>query len=201
MTRWTLTGTWLADNDYGEMFLNFPMHPDLQKYCGIDLTRLFPELLEEGADLLVGAWLRCAMGVTSSPYICTQGALRAKQIIKGNRHDPNNTFQWEHLEKNLPCSTTYDATRPAVRKVRKDGLTASEIVQYMDDARTLAANEELSWLAQSKMAKTLCYLGLQDAARKRRMGSQRPGAWAGAVVSTDTGMVLKSVSKDRWVKT
>ena len=38
MTRWTLAGTWLADNDYGEMFLNFPMHPDLQKYCGIDLT-------------------------------------------------------------------------------------------------------------------------------------------------------------------
>ena len=49
--------------------------PDLQKYCGIDLTRLFPELLEEGVDLLVDAWLQCAMGVTSSPYICTQGAL------------------------------------------------------------------------------------------------------------------------------
>ena len=78
---------------------------------------------------------------------------------------------------------------------------ASDIVQYMDDARTLAATEELSWLAQSKMAKTLCYLGLQDASRKRRMGSQRPGAWAGAVVSTDKGMVLKSISRDRWVKT
>ena len=101
----------------------------------------------------------------------------------------------------MPCSTTYNATRPAVQKVRKDELTASDIVQYMDDARTLAATEELSWLAQSKMAKTLCYLGLQDAAQKQRLGSQRPGAWAGAVVSTDTGMVLKSVSKDRWVKT
>ena len=151
---------------YREMFLNFPMHPELQKYCGVDLTRLFPELLAEGEDKLVGAWLRCAMGVTSSPYICTQGALRAKQIIKGDRHDSTNTFQWDHLETNLPCSVAYNATLPEVRKVRKDGLTASNIVQYMDDTRTLAATEELSWLAQSKMAKTLCYLGLQDASHK-----------------------------------
>ena len=75
MTRWTLAGTWLADNDYREMFLNFPMHLYLQKYCGVDLTRLFLELLAEGEVKLVGAWLRCAMGVTLSPYICTQGAL------------------------------------------------------------------------------------------------------------------------------
>ena len=97
MTRWTLAGTWLADNDSGEMFLNFPMHPDLQKYCGVDLTQLFPELLAEGEDKLVGAWLRCAMGVILFPYICTQGALPAKQIIKGDQHDPINTFQWDHL--------------------------------------------------------------------------------------------------------
>ena len=38
MTQWTVAGTWLADNNYGEMFLNFPMHPDLQPYCGIDVT-------------------------------------------------------------------------------------------------------------------------------------------------------------------
>ena len=38
MTRWTLDGTWLADNDYREMFWNFPMHPDLQKYCRINFT-------------------------------------------------------------------------------------------------------------------------------------------------------------------
>ena len=132
------------------MFLNLPMHPDLQKYCGIDLTQLFPELLEEGADLLVGAWLRCAIGVTSSPYVCTQGVLRAKQIIKSNQLDPKNNVRWDHLEKNMPCSTTDNATRPAVQKVWKDGATASDIVRYMDDPRTLAAIEELSWLAKVK---------------------------------------------------
>ena len=85
-------------------------------------------------------------------------------------------------------------------KVQKDGEIASDIVQYVDDARTLALGEKRSWQAQNKMTKTLSYLGLQDAARKRRMGSQRPGAWAGSVVSTDNGVVMKSVSQERWEK-
>jgi hypothetical protein len=43
MTWWVIAGAWLADNDYGGMFLNFPLHLDLRKYCGIDLSQLFPE--------------------------------------------------------------------------------------------------------------------------------------------------------------
>lgn len=35
--------TYSADNDYGEMFHNFWMHPVLRQYCGIDLTGLFPD--------------------------------------------------------------------------------------------------------------------------------------------------------------
>ena len=38
MTRWVTAGSWLADNNHGECFLNFPLHPNLQKYCGVDLT-------------------------------------------------------------------------------------------------------------------------------------------------------------------
>ena len=75
ITRWTLAGTWLADNDYSEMFLNFPMHKDLQKYCGIDMTQLFHKLKKEGYDLTVGYWLSIAMGVKSFPYNCIQGGL------------------------------------------------------------------------------------------------------------------------------
>ena len=33
MTCETLQGTWLANNDYGDTFLNFPMYKDLQWYC------------------------------------------------------------------------------------------------------------------------------------------------------------------------
>jgi hypothetical protein len=38
-----LPGYWCADNNYGEMFLNFPLHEDLQKYCGVDLSQIFDE--------------------------------------------------------------------------------------------------------------------------------------------------------------
>jgi len=53
-----IAGAWLADNDYGEQFLNFPLHPDLRKYCEIDLSQLFPDKDVEGADdLVVGRWM------------------------------------------------------------------------------------------------------------------------------------------------
>ena len=50
------------------------------------------------------------------------------------------------------------------------------------------------------MAKELCWLGLQDAARKRQQSTQRPGAWSGAVISSDDGKVTKSVTQERWEK-
>ena len=37
--------------------------------------------------------------------------------------DPKNSFQLNHIEENFLCSETYDATRPEVWKVLKDGDT------------------------------------------------------------------------------
>jgi hypothetical protein len=34
-------GTWMADNDVGEMFLNFVLHESVQALCGVDLTKYF----------------------------------------------------------------------------------------------------------------------------------------------------------------
>jgi len=50
------------------------------------------------------------------------------------------------------------------------------------------------------MAKGLAFLGLQDAARKRRMPSQTLGSWTGATVSLDGIVVQKGVTKERWEK-
>ena len=47
MVRWVIAGLWLADNDLGDCFLNFPLHPDLQNYCGIDLSLLLLEYKKE----------------------------------------------------------------------------------------------------------------------------------------------------------
>jgi len=85
-------------------------------------------------------------------------------------------------------------------KICKDGLVASDIAQYVDDVRIMAPPEELAWMRSSKIAKGLAFLGLQDAARKRRMPSQTPGAWAGATVSSDGTVVRKGVTKERWEK-
>ena len=47
------------------------------------------------------------------------------------------------------------------------------------------------------MAKRLCWLGLQDAARKRRKPSQNSCKWAGTIVSSDGDVVTKSVTQER----
>ena len=102
---------------------------------------------------------------------------------------------------NLPFTEDYIASLPKFRKVRVDVGHASELIQYVDDTRIVSCLVEQAWLASSQMAKGLCFLGLQDAARKRRRSSKRPGAWAGAVISTDSDKVVtKFVTKERWEK-
>jgi hypothetical protein len=201
MTRGLLPGYWCADNDYGEQFLNFNLHKDLQLYCGIDLSQLFPEQLKTATGLILARWSRNAMGLKPSPYACVKGALRAKRIILGDRRDPENPFHWERAEENLPGDDGYEADQPWIRKVRWDGHLGTELLQYIDDLRTTAHSKELAWRASSRIAKTCCWLGLQDAARKRREPSQRPGAWAGATVMMNETNAYKGVTPDRWRKT
>jgi hypothetical protein len=51
------------------------------------------------------------------------------------------------------------------------------------------------------MAKVCSWLGLHDAARKRREPSTTPGAWAGAVIVSDKRGVYKLVTNVPWEKT
>ncbi|KAL7565578.1 hypothetical protein ACA910_014290 [Epithemia clementina (nom. ined.)] len=43
--------TWSADSNFGEVFLNFWLHPELRRYAGIKLTGLFPDKLPDYTDL------------------------------------------------------------------------------------------------------------------------------------------------------
>ena len=128
------------------------------------------------------------MGLKPSPYCSIQGALRAKRIVTdsfvGDRHDPRNAYQWDHVIENLPFSAQYKANFPKLRKVRRDGHLALEVVQYVDDLRIMAHSQDQAWLASSQMAKGLAWLGLQDASWKRQRASQQPGAWAGSTVDS-----------------
>ena len=204
MCRSLLPGYWCADNDYGEQFLNFNLHPALQRLCGVDLT----QLLSTSADgkirtdkEVMGKWTRCAMGLRPSPYVAVKGALIARRLILGDRHAVDNPFAWIKVCLNQPGDAEYRPDLPWLMLVRSDGALATSICQYIDDLRTCAKDEATAWAASCRIAKVLGWLGLQDAARKRREPSQEPGAWSGATVITLGGNVWQSVTPERWLKT
>jgi hypothetical protein len=141
------------------------------------------------------------MGLRPSPYASVQGSLRAKQMVLGDHKDQANPYHWDWVRENLPGDDDYDPTLPWIAKIRHDGQVASDVHIYVDDCRITASTQELAWLAASRMAKVCSWLGLQDAARKRREPSTAPGAWAGAVIISDETGVYKLVTDVRWQKT
>jgi hypothetical protein len=51
------------------MFLNFWLLEELQHYCGVNLTTLFPdEVADSGRACLWETWTRPPMGLKPSPY-------------------------------------------------------------------------------------------------------------------------------------
>ncbi len=46
-----LPGYFMSNIDFSKKFLNFTLHETAQKYCGVDLTNLFPEEVPIGQVL------------------------------------------------------------------------------------------------------------------------------------------------------
>jgi hypothetical protein len=93
----------MSDSNMGEMFLNFPLHPNIIHLIAIDL-----DPLEYGDEQCVHRWMcwHCnLMGFKSSLYnsICTY--LVPEEIIRGDWHDRANAFQWEYAMINLMGSS------------------------------------------------------------------------------------------------
>ncbi len=197
--RATVPGSFMGDLDIGEMFLNFVLHASVRKYCGVDLTTLFPsEALPN--HVLWEVWARCGMGFTFSPYQAVRGVLWAEEFILGDRYNFRNPFRFYIVQLNLPGMPGYDPSLPWVCKLRADGLLASELLIYVDDLRVIACSNMECWIACSWVASHINYLGLQDAPRKRREPSQEAGPWAGSVVHTTHGAVTVLISLERWLK-
>jgi hypothetical protein len=199
-------GTWMGDLDVGEMCLNFPLHASLRALCGVDLTQYgkFIELETTATtttwELRSYHWTRCPMGLRPSPYQTVRGMMVAEEVIRGDPSDPNNVFRWDHVEENLPATDGYDPTRAWIVRVRSDGTLASDLFTYVDDQRCTGATEQECWLAERRIGSTNTYLGIQDASRKRRGPSRKPGAWSGSVVQTTDGVVGVRVSQEKWDK-
>lgn len=201
MLRSVVVGTWLGDNDVGEMFLNFMLHEEVRRLCGVDFTLYFPKELSDTQEKLWVRWTRCAMGLKTSPYQATQGMFWAQEVILGDPSREDNVFRWDHVRMNLPGSEEYDSSIPWVAKVRKHGELAADVHCYIDDQRATAGTELECWEATQRISSVLAYLGLQDAARKRRAPNQGGTAWAGSVVRTTDGVVTRMVSQEKWDKT
>ena len=190
---------WSSDEDYGEMFLNFPMHKSISKYSGVYLGDVY-EGNKDYQNKIFGMWGRKTMGLGPSCHDSVQFSLRAKRIIYGDRHNPNNPFQWKVVSFNIPGLAGYDPRLPRMMKIRKDGRVASDLHIYIDDYRITAATEDMAWACSSRIGKISSYLGTHCANRKKREPSKSPGAWQGGVVDTIEGSPYQSVSSERWVK-
>lgn len=193
-------GTWLADEDLGEMFLNFLLDLRLRGYTGVDITIYFPELLKTYQPKLWVAWTRLLMGFRPSPYLATQQLLKANNYLMGDRREESNPFHWSKIVLNLPGDPDYDPTRDFVYKLHPSGDIANDKHTYIDDLRLTGRTLKELWRSCQMVASRLNHLGLQHAARKLRELMQDAGAWAGSVVHTSEGVYLL-VSLKRWEKT
>ena len=189
--------TWSCDNDLGEMFLNFMLHEDIQHACGVDVSPYF------GANTVWERWERSLMGVRSSPFNTIQSFGIAEETIRGDPSMGSNPFRWDGVRLNLPGSADYDPQLPWVSKVRNwaTGVIASDFFSYVDDIRPSGPSESECWAAARRIAGLCSYLGIQDAARKRRPPSQQPGAWAGSVTRAGSKGVGVLISEKKWAKT
>jgi hypothetical protein len=166
-----MPGTFMADIDVGEQFLNFILHKAVRPYAGVDFTLYFPEeLVKTSAGgshrkrTLWEHWVRCGMGFKSSPYNAGQAMLYAEEVIRGDPLDCENIFHFDIVVLNLPGMATYCPSKPWVFKYRSvDGKIAADFFVYVDDVRVTGFSMETCWQCTRKVAGMYTFLGIQDA--------------------------------------
>lgn len=215
LLRGTSPTTWIVDLDISEQFLNFCLHHEASKYVGVDLTNVFSEELSSAKSKKVvdrhnevvekkSLWeryTRCAMGLKILPNHAIRATLRAEEFMTSFPWLPSNPFRYSRIVSNLPGTHDYSPAKPWFFLQRKDGSMASVLAIYVDDQRVHAPSENDAYQAARQIASRESYLGIQDAARKRRAPSQQAGAWAGSILRTNNHEVGLLISENRWDKT
>jgi hypothetical protein len=155
------------DLDLGEMFLNFPLDPDLHKVCGVDLR---PYLGSSRHKTMWMRWERCMIGLMSSPYVCvkTLMIMIGYESVMGDWHNPNNAIHWSSVVLNLHGMESYSPALPWVRRVKPNGRIAGGLPTFVDDLRPTGDSEEACWQVGHQVGCRLGYLGIQVTSRKLR---------------------------------
>jgi len=123
----------------------------------------------------------------------------AEEIIRGDHTNPTNPFNFDWVSLNLPGDPTYDPRLPLLSKrVSSTGRITGDLGTYVDDLRPVGSTAQHCWLVGHWISAVLCYLGIQDALRKRTAPSLCAGAWAGTLVHADKEEVAVSVTQEKW---
>jgi hypothetical protein len=134
------------------------------------------------------------MGFKASPYNLVHMYLVAKEVIRGNRNNYTNVFQWSNLMLNLPGTRGYNPLRAWITKMGPDNSLASDFVCFVDNQRIAGHRSRKVREAGHAISTRESYLVLQDALRKVQApeGSRTPGAWAGATCAWRKGWAWSS---------
>jgi hypothetical protein len=106
----------MSDRDMGEMFHQFQLHEDTVLEAGVDLGPVQLSTFECSQRYMV--WRRSLMGFRPSPYNCIHMYLVVEEVIRGDRHNQNNAFQWDSLMLNLPGACEYKPGLAAKQRQR-----------------------------------------------------------------------------------
>ena len=177
------------------MFLNYFIDERLRPFVGVDVSKL-------GLKGEVKSWLRwnrTLMGFRSSPYIACKMYGWTLDVCRGNRFDPENPFRWDSVRVNLPGTKNYNPRLPWISKM-KGNSEAAEVIAYVDDVRNIASSELDCRKSGKRISQVTTYLGEQDAWRKTRPPSQKPGPWCGSFVVVEDENVFAYVSLKKWNK-
>ena len=202
------TSSWFGDIDLGEQFLNFSLHPSIRQYAGIDISAIkdslkeingFPASRLDQKGRIFMRWERCLMGLRSSPYNVIRATSWAEDVVRGNPLDKNNIFRWNRVVLNLPGMVDYDPRMPRGYKFDDLGQgLANNFETYVDDIRSTGRSEIMCAMTSRRIASVFNFLGIQDAARKRRFPSRNPGVWCGARTVVDDEGIYTGTTQAKW---
>ena len=127
-----------SDMDIGEMYLNFMLHYSECHSFGVRMERKVDNDLRLRVTFM--RFQRLMFGCKLAPYLVVQGHVRGLEVF-GDRHDPQNPFQWKSIITNFLFSKGYNPSLTCIIKIRSDGDLALGAPTFMDDERSTGSTK------------------------------------------------------------
>jgi hypothetical protein len=125
------------------------------------------------------------------------------EFVVGDKACPDNPFRWDRVVLNLPGDPDYNPSMPRVYKWNELlKAIAADLYCFMDDFRLAGPTEEQTKRCTHRLESRMSYLGIQDATRKRRPITQRPGEWnRSIIIAVEEVGLFVTVTEKKWLKT